>query len=165
MKNAETGNAYLPRPARIAEIISENSEIKTFVLEFTEPALRDSFSYEPGQFVMLSVPHAGEAPISISSTPTRPGSLHLSVRRVGHLTTALHKLQPGASVGLRGPYGRPFPMKALEGKDLLFVAGGIGLAPLRSVINYCLDREGVFGAKTVLYGSRRPSSRSIDTFP
>lgn len=107
--------------------------------------------------MLVSMPHCGEAPISISSPPTRPGNIHLSVRRAGKLTTAMHGLRVGDTIGLRGPYGRPFPMEQLEGKDLLFVAGGIGLAPLRAVVNTCLDQRDRFGALTVLYGSRTPS--------
>lgn len=145
---------YLPRPAAVREIIVENSQIKTFVLSFSDAAYNDSFSYEPGQFMMVSLPHCGEAPISFSSSPTRPGTIHLSVRKAGKLTGAMHDLQEGAIVGLRGPYGRPFPMKNLKGNNLLFVAGGIGLAPLRSVINASLDQREDFGGIAILYGSR-----------
>ena len=128
---AEQQNLYLPYTAEIIEIIEENFQIKTFVLAFVDRQLNDSFSYEPGQFLMLSVPHCGEAPISISSTPAQPGSLHLSIRAAGKLTTAMHQLVPGDTVGLRGPYGRPFPMDDLDGHDLLFVAGGIfGFLPV-----------------------------------
>ena len=155
MQDENGGNIYLPRPARIEEVIVENSQIKTFVLSFTDVALQQGFSYQPGQFMMVSVPHCGEAPISFSSTPTRPGTIHLSVRRAGQLTSALHELAAGAIVGLRGPYGRPFALEALKGRDLLFVAGGIGLAPLRSVINHCLD-SGHEGRIEILYGSRTP---------
>ena len=155
--NIPQANPYLPQGAVIKEIIRENSQIKTFVVEPLDRELKDTFSYLPGQFVMVSVPHHGEAPISISSTPTRPGGIHLSVRVAGRLTRALHKMKVGQEIGLRGPYGRPFPLEALQGKDLLFVAGGIGLAPLRSAINYCLDQEGVYGRITLLYGSRLPS--------
>ncbi len=157
MPNDHLENVYLPRPAVIREIILENSQIKTYVLEFEDKDFNNAFSYEPGQFMMISVPHHGEAPISISSTPTRPGNIHLSVRVAGRLTRALHGMEAGMEVGLRGPYGRPFPMEEFKKKDLLFVAGGIGLAPLRSVINYCLDHDDEYGRMTILYGSRLPS--------
>jgi len=147
---------YLPRQAKVVQIEIENSQISTFVLAFSAPLFNENFRYQPGQFMLVSMPHCGEAPISISSTPTRPGTIHLSVRRAGKLTNAMHGLRVGDTLGLRGPYGRPFPMKELQGRDLLFVAGGIGLAPLRAVINACLDQER-FGALTVLYGSRTPS--------
>lgn len=156
MQNIRT-DLYLPRPARIEKIIEENSQIKTFVLSFTDKEYNDSFSYEPGQFMMVSIPHCGEAPISISSSPASPGKIHLSVRRAGKLTGAMHALGEGAIVGLRGPYGRPFALESFAGKNLLFVAGGIGLAPLRAVINTCLARRGDYGRITVLYGSRTPA--------
>lgn len=148
---------YLPRQAKVEQIEVENSQISTFALSFSDHQYNETFRYQPGQFMMVSMPHCGEAPISISSTPTRPGSIHLSVRRTGKLTTAMHGLRVGDTLGLRGPYGRPFPMEQLEGKDLLFVAGGIGLAPFRGVLNTCLDQRDRFGTLTVLYGSRTPS--------
>ncbi len=161
-------NTYLPRPAVVRKIITENSQIKTFVLNFSDQAYNDSFSYQPGQFMMVSLPHCGEAPISFSSTPTRPGAIHLSVRKAGKLTGAMHALVEGAVIGLRGPYGRPFPMQNLKGKNLLFVAGGIGLAPLRSVINACLDQRNDYGTIAVLYGSRTMTDiafkKDIDTW-
>lgn len=148
---------YKPQSAVINEIIEENSQIKTFVLSFTDEEHNQRFKYQPGQFMMVSIPNCGEAPISFSSTPTRPGKIHLSVRNSGKLTGAMFRLSEGAIIGLRGPYGRPFPVKNFEGKDILFVAGGIGLAPLRGVINYCLDHKDRFGKVTILYGSRLPS--------
>jgi len=148
-------NIYLPKSAVIKEIIIENALIKTFVVAFVDEMYNRTFTYEPGQFMMVSIPHCGEAPISISSTPTRPGDLHLSVRKAGKLTDAMHLLKIGDKIGLRGPYGRPFPMDII-GKDMLFVAGGIGLAPLRAVVNYSLDQSGDHGRKTVLYGCRTP---------
>ncbi|MEN8136622.1 MAG: FAD/NAD(P)-binding protein [Thermodesulfobacteriota bacterium] len=155
---AERKNLYLPYTAEISEIIEENSQIKTFVLAFVDQELQQEFSYEPGQFMMLSVPHCGEAPISISSSPAQPDSLHLSIRAAGKLTGAMHELTPGDTVGLRGPYGRPFPMADLVGHDLMFVAGGIGLAPLRSVISTCLAEARFANNRlTILYGSRTPS--------
>lgn len=157
MTPANSNNCYLPHPAIITDIITENSQIKTFVIKLSDQALNDSFTYAPGQFLMVSVPHAGEAPISISSSPTRAGVIHLSVRMAGTLTKALHDRRLNDIIAVRGPYGRPFPLVELEGYNLVFVAGGIGLAPLRSVINYCLDMGAVYGNKTILYGSRHPS--------
>ncbi len=148
---------YLPRAAEIKQIIEENSQIKTFVLSFCDNAFHESFSYEPGQFMMVSVPHCGEAPISFSSTPVQRGTLELSVRRAGKLTGAMHTMKVGDVVGLRGPYGRPFDLDYFAGKELLFVAGGIGLAPLRSVINTCISSERKAASITILYGSRVPS--------
>jgi len=149
-------NIYLPMSATIQKIIIENEQIKTFVCSFNDPAFNEEFSYQPGQFMMVSIPHCGEAPISISSSPTRTGLIHLSVRKAGSLTCAMHDLKEGDYLGLRGPYGRGFPMADL-GTNLLFVAGGIGLAPLCSVINYALDHDKGEGKKIILYGSRTPS--------
>ena len=156
-----SGNIFQPYEARIEDIVDENSNIKTYMLKFSDKKLLNDFSYVPGQFVMLSVPGCGEAPISISSSPTMSGVIHLSVRKAGRLTSALHDMKAGDCVGIRGPYGRPFPMDELKGKDLLFVAGGIGLAPLRSVISFCLDRKGEYGRITLLYGSRTPSDMAF----
>lgn len=154
---ANSENIFMPHEAVIKDIIVENSMIRTYVLEFADETFNHEFSHEPGQFLMLSVPHQGEAPISISSSPATQGAIHLSVRKAGRLTSALHNMKTGESVGLRGPYGRPFPMQDLKGRDLLFIAGGIGLAPLCSVISFCLDSHGDYGHITLLYGSRNPS--------
>ncbi|MBU3936423.1 MAG: nitronate monooxygenase, partial [Proteobacteria bacterium] len=117
---------YLPRQAKVEQIVVENSHISTFILAFSDKQYNDTFRYQPGQFMMVSMPHCGEAPISISSTPTRTGTIHLSVRKAGKLTNGMHGLRVGDTIGLRGPYGRPFPMRQLTDRDLLFVAGGIG---------------------------------------
>lgn len=150
-------DAYLPRQARVDEVIVENSQIRTFVLSYTDREYNKNFRYRPGQFLMVSLPHCGEAPISFSSSPAQSGTFQLSVRRAGKLTTAMHALSVGDRIGLRGPYGRPFPMESLAEQDLLFVAGGIGLAPLRSVIVSCLEQREKYGRITVLYGSRAPA--------
>ena len=148
---------YLPQSAIINKVIVENSQIKTFEIVFAHQPTHDAFSYLPGQFMMVSLPHCGEAPISFSSSPTRPDTICLSVRKAGQLTSAMHALNEGDRIGLRGPYGGSFDMQSFKGRDLLFVAGGIGLAPLRSVINYCRDNRDDYGRIFILYGSRLPS--------
>jgi NAD(P)H-flavin reductase len=105
---------------------------------------------------MLSVIGTGEAPFSISSSPTRPGILELCVRRIGHVTNALFELLPNARVGIRGPYGNGFPIEKLEGNSLLLVAGGLGMAPLRSLLWYALDNRSKFKDVTLMYGARNP---------
>ncbi len=155
-------NIYQPQPAMIRAIRDENCQIKTFVLAFRDPERNRRFTYEPGQFMMVSIPHQGEAPISFSSTPTRPGTIELSIRKAGRLTGAMHELREGDVIGLRGPFGRPFAMDELKGFHLLFVAGGIGLAPLRGVINYCLDNRQDYGLITILAGSRCPADVSFE---
>ncbi|MDZ7640684.1 MAG: FAD/NAD(P)-binding protein [Desulfurivibrio sp.] len=148
----ESRDPLLPISARVSEVIRENPRIMTVVLE--PPASLPT--HQPGQFFMVSLPHCGEAPLSIASAPREAG-LRLSVLRVGRLTTAFQQLRVGQQLGLRGPYGRPFPLSALKGRDLFFIAGGIGLAPLRAVINSCLAAAGDFGRLTLLYGSRTPA--------
>lgn len=155
------GNVYQPLPAVIERIVDENCQIRTFVLRFVDDTVNRAFTYGPGQFMMVTVPHQGEAPISFSSTPSRPGSIELSVRLAGRLTGAMHGMKEGEILGLRGPFGTPFPMDSLRGGHLLFVAGGIGLAPLRGVINYCLDRRGDYGRITILAGSKCPDDVSF----
>lgn len=151
----ETTSIYLPTPARIVDVRPMTRLEKLFTLEL--PAGM-SLGHRPGQFVELSVLGVGEAPISISSSPSRSnGTFELCVRRAGNLTGALHRLGPGDVVGVRGPFGRGFPFERFRGKDLLFAPGGLGLAPLRSLINQVLDERGNYGRVIILYGARNPS--------
>jgi len=113
--------------------------------------------HKPGQFVEVSVFGAGEAPISICSSPTQGDSFEMCVRNVGSVTNLMHKMEAGAALGLRGPYGNGFDMDAMKGKDVIFVAGGLGLAPARGVIKYVLDKRRDFGKVTILYGAKNPS--------
>ncbi|NTU41915.1 MAG: oxidoreductase [Nitrospirales bacterium] len=116
----------------------------------------DILDYEPGQFVMVSLFGIGEVPISISSSPTRRGSFEICVRAVGKVTHAMHRLEAGDEVGVRGPYGKGFPIRILEGNDLLIIAGGLGIAPLRSLIKYALDNRRDFGKVHILLGCKTP---------
>jgi len=117
-----------------------------------------ALDHKPGQFVEVSLLGVGEAPISISSSPSRSnGSFELCVRRAGDLTSVLHRMTPGEMIGIRGPFGRGFPFERFRGKDMLFAPGGLGLAPLRSLINQVLDERGNFGRVIILYGARHPS--------
>lgn len=113
--------------------------------------------HEPGQFVQVELYGIGEAPISICSSPTKRGSFELTVRAAGRLTKAMHALDKGDWVGIRGPFGRPFPVKVMTGNDLLFVAGGLGIAPLRSLINYVIANRREFGKVDILLGCKSPS--------
>ncbi len=113
--------------------------------------------HEPGQFVQVELYGIGEAPISICSSPTKRGSFELTVRAAGRLTKAMHALDKGDWVGIRGPFGKPFPVKVMTGNDLLFVAGGLGIAPLRSLINYVIDNRREFGKVDILLGCKSPS--------
>ncbi|MDP2938724.1 MAG: FAD/NAD(P)-binding protein [Candidatus Omnitrophota bacterium] len=145
---------YLPYLAEIVDIWQETPDVKTFKLKLTDPAMANSFNYKPGQFVEFSVFGEGEAPFCISNSPTRKSSIECSVKKMGKVTQALQELDIGDRVGIRGPYGNGFPVEDLKNKNLLFVAGGIGLAPLRSLINYCLDNRGDFKTITIVNGAR-----------
>ena len=121
-----------------------------------------TFPYLPGQFAELSVLGVGESPISITSTITRPGPLEFAIREVGLVTEALHNLKVGDRLGIRGPLGNGFPVEEMKGNDILFIAGGIGLAPLRGLINYVLDRRDEYGAVDIVYGARSPELLCFD---
>lgn len=151
-------NPYLPYMARLVRVYKMVPDNSLFTLRFLDERAARSFAHRPGQFVMLSVPGAGEAPISISSSPSRPGVLELCVRRVGRLTSALCRLKTNDVVGVRGPYGNGFPVEQIAGHDLLLVAGGLGMAPLRSLLWYALDNRDRFGRITLMYGARTPDS-------
>ena len=150
-------NIYTPDLAILKKVCDEAEGIKTFTLEFKKPELRESFDYRPGQFVELTVFGVGESPISITSSPVDKGYLELSVAAVGKVTKTLHLKKSGDVVGLRGPYGNGFPFDEVKGKNILFVGGGIGLAPLRSLINQMVAHRSDFARISILYGCREPS--------
>ena len=151
---ADREAVYIPSMARLLRVEQLTELEKLFTLELPEG---HSLGNEPGQFVEVSLFGIGEAPISVSSSPSRSnGTFELCVRRVGDVTNAMHQLEPGAMLGIRGPFGNPFPIDRMEGKDILFAAGGLGLAPLRSLINEVLDRRGRFGRVIILYGAKQP---------
>jgi NAD(P)H-flavin reductase len=116
-----------------------------------------SFKYRPGQFAMISVLGAGEAPFSISSTPSRPGLLEFCIRKAGTVTNALFRMKENDLIGFRGPYGNGFPVEKMRDKDILIVVGGLGAAPLRSVLLYCLDNRDQFRSVSLLHGAKRPA--------
>jgi sulfhydrogenase subunit gamma (sulfur reductase) len=146
---------YLPTPARIAGIRQLSPLEKLFKIELPS---NFSLDHRPGQFVEVSVLGIGEAPISITSSPSRSnGVFELCVRNVGTLTNALHHMKVGSYVGIRGPFGQGFPVERFRGKDILFTPGGLGMAPLRSLINEVLDNRGKYGRVTILYGARTPN--------
>jgi NAD(P)H-flavin reductase len=122
-----------------------------------EKAARE-FTFAPGQFIQLSVPAGGEAPISLASPPADAGSMELCVRRVGHVTSMLHELDVGSRLGVRGPFGNGFPVTAWQGKNILLLAGGLGIAPLRSLLYFLLQHRDEFGELTLMYGAREPSA-------
>lgn len=113
--------------------------------------------HEPGQFVQVELYGIGEAPISVCSSPTKRGSFELTVRSAGRLTKHMQGMGKGDWLGIRGPFGKPFPVKLMTGNDLLFVAGGLGIAPLRSLINYVIDNRREFGKVDILLGCKTPT--------
>lgn len=147
---------YLPRWAEISRIENLTENEKLFEMHLLNGEI---LGHNPGQFVELSVMGIGEAPISVSSAPQETGLFELAIRKVGNLTNAVHNLKTGDKVGIRGPFGTHFPTEETKGKDLLFVAGGIGLVPLRSYIQYVLKHRNDYGEVTVLFGARDPSER------
>jgi len=146
---------YVPIPARIVKVEDLTALEKLYTLALPND-LR--LAHEPGQFVQLTVFGVGEAPISITSSPSRSiGTFELAIRKVGDLTNVIHAMGPGRVVGIRGPFGRGFPLARFRGKDLLLVAGGCGMAPLRALINQVLDERGNYGNVQILYGVRTPT--------
>jgi len=138
--------------------ISEITAIKRFTdkekwFEIKLPGGR-SLGHQPGQFVQVSLFGAGEAPISVTSSPTREGSFELCVREVGMLTKIFHNLKVGSTIGIRGPYGKGFDVESFKGKDILIIGGGIGIVPLRSLINYVIDNRKDYGRLIILYGAK-----------
>ncbi len=151
------GNAYRPWPARITSIQDLTEKEKLFELRLIDPEVREAFKFHAGQFAEISLFGVGEAPISISSAPSKQGFIELCVRNTGDVTGALHKKQCGDIVGLRGPLGRGFPFEQMKGNDILLVAGGLGIAPLKSLINHIHDERHEFGKVTIMYGAKNPS--------
>ena len=150
-------NPYLPWLATIETITEEvpgERAIKTFKLKFKDKKIRNSFSFKPGQCVMISLFGLGECMFAISSSPTKKNYIEVSVMRHGKVTSALHETKPGDIVGVRGPYGNHFDVESWTGKNMVFIGGGIGQAPLRSVINYMIDNRDKYGKIDIIYGAR-----------
>jgi NAD(P)H-flavin reductase len=145
----------IPEVATIAEIRDEIRDVKTFYLSFDNKELDKNFKIKSGQFVMCTVFGAGEFAVSLPPSPEQD-RFHLTVRKVGLVTNALHELKPGDKVGLRGPFGNGFPFEDIKGKNIVYVAGGIGLIPLRSSIVHVLQHKQEFGRVLVLHGARTP---------
>ena len=156
MQLTPKASIHLPRPAELIRVEPLSQKEKVFEFKLKDGS---ELGHKPGQFVEVSLFGIGEAPISISSSPTKKGTFELAIRAMGSVTSALHKLDRGATVGIRGPFGNGFPIDKFKGKDVLIVAGGIGLFPLRSLINYIKDNRADFGRLTVLFGCRAPKER------
>ncbi len=144
-------NIYTPFKAEIKEVRKETADVCLFTVETSVP-----IQYHPGQFFMLSLWGVGEVPISVASLNTNQHRVEFCIRRVGHVTSELHKLRKGDSLWLRGPYGNGFPVEKAEGRDVIIVGGGIGLAPLRPLIQWFIKKKDRIGHVTLLYGARTP---------
>ncbi len=158
-------NPYIPMPVEIIKIIDEvdTRDIKSFRLRFLNKEDETRFKYLPGQFSELSIYGKGESPIGIASSPTEPGYVEFTVQRAGAIqpglvTAALHDMDEGAKIGIRGPLGNSWPIEFLEKKNIVVVGGGFAFTTLRSLINYMLhkDNRSRFGEITVIYGARTP---------
>ncbi len=143
----------IPKIGVITDIRKDTPDVKTFRVVGTDG--KKLFEHMPGQCAMVSVPGVGECMFSITSSPTNQEYMEFSIKKCGCVTTVLHALEVGAQVTVRGPYGKNFPVEEdFKGKDLLFIAGGIGLAPLRSVINYVRHYRENYGKVVIVYGAR-----------
>ena len=148
-----TLDTLIPKVGVITDIHEETPDVKTFCV--TAPDGGKLFEHMPGQCAMVCAPGVSEGMFSITSSPTNKEYQEFSIKKCGSLTDYLHSLQVGDEITVRGPYGNHFPVEdKLKGKNLLFIAGGIGLAPLRSVINYCRDKRSEYGNIDIVYGSR-----------
>jgi NAD(P)H-flavin reductase len=151
----EKTSIYLPEGATLRE-----KKLMTPFDTYFSFELRDrSLGHLPGQFVEISIPGIGEAPISISSPPAAGNRFEMVIRKVGTVTSAIHSLEVGEKVGVRGPYGTSFPMEALKGSSLLFICGGIGLVPARSAIKYALEHRDDYKNISILFGCKDPAQR------
>lgn len=148
-----------PVVPHLAEVVSKRKEtrqIYTLRLRFQDPAMRNSFRFQPGQFNMLYAYGMGEVPISIVSDPAHPELLDHTIRIVGAVSGALANLGKGGVVGLRGPYGSTWPLQESAGKDVIILTGGLGCAPVVSVINYVMNRRDSYGSLKILHGIKTP---------
>jgi NAD(P)H-flavin reductase len=156
MSKPQPENIYLPKPAVVDRVVDEIQDVKTLYWHLEDPTEQEAFkTFMPGQFAQVSLFGVGEIPLSLPPSPTEKETF-FTVRRVGTVTAAIHQLLPGDRFAVRGPYGNGFPMKAYEGQNLIFVAGGIGLIPLRSCIIYALHHRERYGDIEIFYGARTP---------
>jgi sulfhydrogenase subunit gamma (sulfur reductase) len=154
-------NPYIPEIATVIETVQETPAIKTFRVTLNNPERMKSFRYEPGQVGQLSVFGVGEATFVINSPPTRMEYLQFSVMAAGEVTSRLHSLKAGDQIGVRAPLGNAFPYESMKGKNVVFVGGGIGMAPLRTLLLFMLDNRKDYGDISLLYGARSPEDMAF----
>ncbi len=159
--SADMVNPYVPLLATVIEVIVETPTIKTFRLKFNDEQVAADFTFEPGQVGQLSIFGVGESTFVINSPPTCTEYLQFSVMKTGENTVALHGLCAGDVVGIRAPLGNAFPYASLKGKDIVFIGGGIGMAPLRTLLLYMLDNRKDYGKIRLLYGARSPQDMAF----
>ena len=147
-----------PELAEILEVKQETPDTKTFTARFVDEKRQKKFFFVPGKFMMVTVFGFGEIPISISSSPYKTGSMDFTVVNVGNVTNAMHSLKKGDKLGLRGPFGNGFPMQKFRKKNILFVSGGCGIAPLRSAIYAAREKKGEFGRTELMFGCKSPEN-------
>jgi NAD(P)H-flavin reductase len=147
-----TSNPYLPMEVEVVERIQESKTVFTLRLRLTDAEVQASYQFAPGQFNMVYLPGVGEVAISIVSDPEEEYFLDHTIRAVGRVTHGLEQLQKGARLGVRGPFGRGWPLQLAQGRDVLLVTGGLGCAPVVSVINYIMRRRDQYGRLTVMQG-------------
>jgi sulfhydrogenase subunit gamma (sulfur reductase) len=147
-------NLYQPHLVRVEEVVDETIDTRTLKLKFQDPEVAAKFDFKAGQFGEYSVFGAGECTFCIASSPTRKGYIECSFKKVGKVTAAMRQVGVGDVMGFRGPYGNAFPLEQMYGKSLVFIAGGIGLAPVRCVIWNALDLRTKFKDVTIIYGAR-----------
>jgi NAD(P)H-flavin reductase len=152
-------DTMLPVPIEILDVREENFNTRTFLMQIEDEAARKAYRWQPGQFNMIYVPGVGEAAISISSDPDQPEAIAHTIRVVGSVTRAIERVGAGAVVGLRGPFGRGWPIDRLDGGDVVMVAGGIGLAPLRPMVYWLRRNRERFRRVVLLFGCRSPNDR------
>jgi NAD(P)H-flavin reductase len=150
------GNPYLPRPATIIKIHAETPNIKSFRLVLNDEQEMSNFRFEPGQVAQLSLFGVGESTFVINSSPQEREYLQFSIMKVGEVTSAFHDLSVGDQVGLRGPLGNWFPYHDMQGKHIVLIGGGLGLAPLRPLMFHILAQRKDYGNIQLIYGARTP---------
>lgn len=156
MNPSRTENVYLPRVAILDRVVEDIAEVRTFYWHFEDPAAQTEFKgFRPGQFAQVSLFGVGEFPASLPPSPTEPETF-FTIRQVGSCTGALHRLKPHDRFAVRGPYGNGFPMEQYRGKNLVFVAGGIGLIPLRSCIVYAMNHCDHYRRIQIFHGAKTP---------
>jgi len=156
-RKTDPGSFESAYQAEITIVYPLTTNERLYQIQICDPELRRRFTFLPGQFVMVELPGIGEAPFSISSSPTRHGNIELCIRAVGNLTNFLTRVERGTRVGLSGPFGTHFPVERMQGQDILLIAGGLGIAPLRSPLLAVLENRSRYGRVDIMYGAKSPA--------